>query len=246
LGSRYEKGSGVEQDYAEAAKWYRMAADQGFTKAESELGILYSKGQGVKLDYEEAYFWLSMSFDPFKPEENKILEEIKSYLSGEQQEIVENRINSWRPKKYNAKTVAAAVEAESCAVRDLVGTLKLRKRPWMTCKEAFKDMKYACSGRESTCKQCQDAFVNFQTACSQQQTATPAYACNKADDCGLVDTDCNQPYDPVSVNRAFMLSERERLNWPLEDCGRLQAVKQKYRPVCVKQQCSVAENSVAE
>ena len=29
LGVMYAKGQGVAQDYAEAAKWYRLAADQG-------------------------------------------------------------------------------------------------------------------------------------------------------------------------------------------------------------------------
>ena len=29
LGDMYRKGQGVPQDYAEAVKWYRLAADQG-------------------------------------------------------------------------------------------------------------------------------------------------------------------------------------------------------------------------
>ena len=38
VGTYYEKGMGVEQDYAEAAKWFRKAADQGNEYAQYELG----------------------------------------------------------------------------------------------------------------------------------------------------------------------------------------------------------------
>ena len=40
-------GKGVPQDYAEAAKWYRLAADQGFAKAQNSLGAQYATGEGV-------------------------------------------------------------------------------------------------------------------------------------------------------------------------------------------------------
>jgi len=30
----YDKGQGVPQDYAEALKWYRKAAEQGFAEAQ--------------------------------------------------------------------------------------------------------------------------------------------------------------------------------------------------------------------
>lgn len=37
LGYRYEKGSGVTEDAAEARKWYRMAAEQGHGTAQYNL-----------------------------------------------------------------------------------------------------------------------------------------------------------------------------------------------------------------
>jgi uncharacterized protein len=45
---------GVMPDFAEAAKWYRKAADQGFAEAQNNLGVLYASGQGVPQDYVEA------------------------------------------------------------------------------------------------------------------------------------------------------------------------------------------------
>ena len=44
----YTAGRGVPQDYAEALKWYRLAAEQGDSAAQFELGIAYSAGEGVE------------------------------------------------------------------------------------------------------------------------------------------------------------------------------------------------------
>ncbi len=39
----YGEGKGVAQDYAEAMKWYRLAADQGLEKAAKWLEVLEKK-----------------------------------------------------------------------------------------------------------------------------------------------------------------------------------------------------------
>ena len=46
LGAMYEKGQGVDQSHATAAKWYRKAADQGDADACFELARMYIHGTG--------------------------------------------------------------------------------------------------------------------------------------------------------------------------------------------------------
>jgi TPR repeat protein len=58
LGTKYDQGQGVSQNYSEAVKWYRKAADQGHADAQYLLGTMYIQGQGVRLDYAEAAKWL--------------------------------------------------------------------------------------------------------------------------------------------------------------------------------------------
>ena len=53
----YYNGVGVARDYAEAAKWYRKAAEQGHADAQYFLGSLYYNGQGVAQDEAEAERW---------------------------------------------------------------------------------------------------------------------------------------------------------------------------------------------
>ena len=45
------------QGDAEAAKWYQMAAEQGDSGAQYNLGVMYRDGRGVPQDYAEAGEW---------------------------------------------------------------------------------------------------------------------------------------------------------------------------------------------
>jgi hypothetical protein len=52
--SCYEHGEGVAQDWAEAVRFYRMAAEQGNAKAQVTLGVCFKRGEGVAQDWAEA------------------------------------------------------------------------------------------------------------------------------------------------------------------------------------------------
>jgi hypothetical protein len=49
--------SGARPNYEEAAKWFRLAAEQGDVPAERYLGYMYANGQGVARDDKEAVKW---------------------------------------------------------------------------------------------------------------------------------------------------------------------------------------------
>ncbi len=57
MGVLADNGSGVPQDYAEEARLYRKAAEQGNAEAQNNLGIAYATGWGVPQDYAEAIRW---------------------------------------------------------------------------------------------------------------------------------------------------------------------------------------------
>jgi TPR repeat protein len=67
VGSLYDEGEGVPQDFKEAAKWYRLAATQGHASAQNNLGMLYSNGQGVAQDDKEAMRWCRLAADQGNP-----------------------------------------------------------------------------------------------------------------------------------------------------------------------------------
>lgn len=53
----YTEGRAIEQDYAEAAKWYERSAAQGLVPAQYRLGNLYETGTGVEKNLETAKLW---------------------------------------------------------------------------------------------------------------------------------------------------------------------------------------------
>ena len=50
LGTMYEEGEGVPQDYKEAVKWYTKGAEHGDADAQTNLGVMYGRGRGVLQD----------------------------------------------------------------------------------------------------------------------------------------------------------------------------------------------------
>jgi uncharacterized protein len=60
LGLLFLDGKGVPQNPAEAANWFRRAAEQDYTQAQHNLGAMYGTGQGVRRDLVQAYKWLNI------------------------------------------------------------------------------------------------------------------------------------------------------------------------------------------
>jgi uncharacterized protein len=71
----------VPQDYAEAVKWLRLAADQGEGFAQNNLGVMYAHGQGVPQDYAEAVKWYRRAADQGLAPAQSLLGEM--YANGE-------------------------------------------------------------------------------------------------------------------------------------------------------------------
>ena len=62
LGVRFA-GEGAAQDYAQAAHWYRKAADQSHSLAQFNLAIMYAAGQGVPQDEAQSRVWMQKAAD---------------------------------------------------------------------------------------------------------------------------------------------------------------------------------------
>src|SRR5690606_1980728 len=61
MAAMYETGEGLEQNYDEAFRWYRMAAGQGHPSSQNNLGLMYESGQGVVASPVRAYSWLKLA-----------------------------------------------------------------------------------------------------------------------------------------------------------------------------------------
>jgi TPR repeat protein len=99
LGLRYDKGEGVVKDHAEAAKWYRKAAEQNDADAQYNLAICYERGDGVAEDWVEAYKWLLLAARQGHeaPKEHMTLLESK-LLTSEQIAQGQKRAREFKPR----------------------------------------------------------------------------------------------------------------------------------------------------
>jgi len=61
LGTMYRDGRGMDQDYAEALRWWQSAAEQGLVDAQYALGNIYAGGSGVAKDPIMAYMWYGIA-----------------------------------------------------------------------------------------------------------------------------------------------------------------------------------------
>lgn len=59
MGTAYLAGNGVPRDPAQAANWFRKAADLGSPEAQNEMGYLYIWGLGVNKDDTQAFRWFA-------------------------------------------------------------------------------------------------------------------------------------------------------------------------------------------
>ncbi|OON92891.1 MAG: hypothetical protein ATN31_07685 [Candidatus Epulonipiscioides saccharophilum] len=58
-GSEY--GYGITQNYSEALRWFRAAADQDYADAQVSLGQCYYYGHGVERDLSQAKYWIELA-----------------------------------------------------------------------------------------------------------------------------------------------------------------------------------------
>jgi hypothetical protein len=83
LGRRYQEGDGVTQDYAEAAKRFRMLVERGFVPAaQAALGELYERGgPGLLQDTIAAHMWLNIAVangHPFPEDRDRVAGKLSS------------------------------------------------------------------------------------------------------------------------------------------------------------------------
>ena len=57
----YSKGLGVQKNFKEALRWYKIIAEQGDEKAQYHLAAMYYKAQGPLKNYKEALKWYKMA-----------------------------------------------------------------------------------------------------------------------------------------------------------------------------------------
>jgi TPR repeat protein len=98
----YRDGEAVEQDHAEAARWFARAAEQGNVHAQLFMGVISNAGEGVPRDYPRALMWLELAAEGGERRAVEVLEKVEGSLSAAQVGAAQRMATEWReqhPKK---------------------------------------------------------------------------------------------------------------------------------------------------
>src|SRR5262249_14942003 len=102
VGGMYSSGHGVPQDYVEAVKWYRRAAEQNFTDAQDALARMYYNGHGVPKDYIQAHMWANLAAANFSGTGSNVEAGLRDNIAAEmtpaQLAEAHRLAREWRPK----------------------------------------------------------------------------------------------------------------------------------------------------
>jgi TPR repeat protein len=102
LAKQYEAGrAGLKQDYAEACKWYRAAAEQNDPFAQASLALMYRFGKGVEKDPVQSYMWFQLAIAQLSGADRDSIVELRdalaAHMTREQTEQGTRLSRAWKP-----------------------------------------------------------------------------------------------------------------------------------------------------
>ncbi len=89
----------MPQDNAEAVRWFRRGAEQGFAEAQHNLGVMYGQGRGVQQDYVQAHMWISLAAAQGKESYRKSRDFLAEQMTPPQLAEAQRLAREWRPKQ---------------------------------------------------------------------------------------------------------------------------------------------------
>jgi S1-C subfamily serine protease len=106
----YDLGWGVTEDRQEAARWYRLAANQGLAEAQAALGRKYHGGWGVPEDFVQAHLWHNLAAAQGDTIAEGLRDSIARRMTPAQIAEAQRLAREWRPRQQGPEGNAAARE----------------------------------------------------------------------------------------------------------------------------------------
>jgi len=81
LGSMYERGEGVEQNFEKAAEWYGKAAEQGYPQAQLIFGSMLFLGRGIPQNHILAHMWINLGAASSNSGDHKVATRLRDLVA---------------------------------------------------------------------------------------------------------------------------------------------------------------------
>jgi putative methionine-R-sulfoxide reductase with GAF domain len=108
MGVRYHSGEDVPQDYAEAFRWFSLAAEQGNVPAQATLGAYYWAGRGTPVDLNKAYFWSLLAETGGDEASKQRVALLASRLNRNQMLVAQQQADDWIRQHQDAARSSTA------------------------------------------------------------------------------------------------------------------------------------------
>ena len=135
----YENGTGVKQSNEKAAELYKLAADQGSSDAQYNLGVMYENGHGIEQSYKMARQWFTKAAEGGDTE---VIEDLK-------------RLDAMEEKTKPAPTPPAPLLCSTCGTPETTDR-KLNRcsrcRTTRYCSTACQRKHWREGGHKKECK----------------------------------------------------------------------------------------------
>ncbi len=119
VGRMYYEGKGVDRNLAEAAKWYRKSASQGFPDAQYSLGMMYCRGKNVsKAKIKRCIYWLRRASAQGHQNAKKKLKSTEKILS------IDNKKQKLKKEQVALKRKLCPVVSKIFGVQFKIGKIK--------------------------------------------------------------------------------------------------------------------------
>jgi hypothetical protein len=102
LGTMYESGTVLIQNYVEAARWHRRAAEQGYALSFLTLGRAYCSARGVPQDFMSAHMWFNLAAAYLSGEERDTAiaqrDLVDAEMTSDQRAEAQHLAREWQPR----------------------------------------------------------------------------------------------------------------------------------------------------
>ena len=129
LGLLYLTGNGALQDFAEAAKWLKLAAERGYALAQYELGLIYRTGYGLASDQVQSYMWLNLAAAAGVKQAVVARDEVMKSLSTKQLAQAQKISRDWLASRPKPKPHKPDTRTQSDTVTAPFGQTESRTTP---------------------------------------------------------------------------------------------------------------------
>jgi TPR repeat protein len=108
IGLAHKWGHGVPEDQAQAASWFRRAAEQGLAHAQNRLALAYRLGDGVPEDHNQAAAWYRKAAEQGDADAQYMLAMLYQYGRGVPHDP--EQVSFWLLKSADGDDIGAQIE----------------------------------------------------------------------------------------------------------------------------------------